>query len=211
MGFNAYILLVTDFLLSIFPQLRTQELSSIVWIALLLRLHQSLTTIPPPSAEIVRALITHRVSEIVRDLPPFPLQALEDIYTTVQTPNTDAILMVIKLCVETGNASCCLETFAKMRDAVRLGTFDSIGPWHHYTELFGPLSEYLRSAPGFDDIFRPFFADVVVSIVSFTACTTPDGKAFYPCPLMAHLPMVIAATRNAGICVLNERYADNYG
>lgn len=120
-GFSAYILLVTDFLLSIFSQLRTQELSSIVWIALLLRLHQSLTTIPPPSAEIVRVLITQRVSEIVRDLPPFPLQSLEDIYTTVQTPNTDAILMVIKLCVETGNASCCLETFAKMRDAVRLG------------------------------------------------------------------------------------------
>ncbi|KAJ7115408.1 hypothetical protein C8R44DRAFT_794600 [Mycena epipterygia] len=189
----------------IFPQLRTQELSRIVWIAFLEHLHQSLTTISPPSAEIVRALITYGVSEIVRDLPPFPLQAIEGIYTTIQTPDPDAILIVIKLCVETGNASCCLEIFAKMRDAVRRGTFDLIYPWHYYTDLFRSLSEYLRSTPGFDDIFRPFFADVVVSIVSFT-CTTSEGKAVPPCTLSAHLPMVIAATRNAGgIDILNER------
>ncbi|KAJ7722655.1 hypothetical protein DFH07DRAFT_971838 [Mycena maculata] len=200
----------------IFPQLQAQNLDKTFWIPFVRRLQQSVRDIPTTSPEVVSGLIVQCVSETARNLAAFPTKTIQYGYAysysaapTRQEKNSDAILEVIKFCVETNNQVLCTGIFAKMRKAASLGTFTTaFPPWLYYTELFPALTEYARSIPtaGLDTIFQPFFIDVIDSLIS-AARTTTDRKAITPCPLAEqHKAIIMLAARKAGgITILQQR------
>ncbi|KAJ7123875.1 hypothetical protein C8R43DRAFT_1031770 [Mycena crocata] len=206
----------------IFPQLQAQNLDKTFWIPFIQRLQRSVGDIPnSSSSHVVEELIVQCVSETVRSLPAFPTKAVQNIYPYASYPygynvpdrqekSSEAILEVIKLCVETKNEALCDGIFAKMRDATRLGAFlPGFPPWLYYAELSSSLILYMQSLPALtalNAVFQPFFADVLDAMIS-TRRTTSDGKAVTPCPLSAHHKTILmAATRKAGgISILKQR------
>ncbi|KAJ7722653.1 hypothetical protein DFH07DRAFT_856715 [Mycena maculata] len=191
----------------ILPQLQIQSLNKTFWIPFVRRLQQSMRGITTTSPEVVSGLIVQRVSETARNLAAFPTKTSQNGYGSQK--NSEAILVVIKFCVETNNQALCTDIFAKMRDAARLGKFDTVfPPWLYYAELCPALIQYARSIPtaGLDTIFQPFFVDVVDSLIS-AARTTTDGKAITACPLTEQhkSTIMIAARKAGGITILKQR------
>ncbi|KAJ7102727.1 hypothetical protein C8R44DRAFT_988104 [Mycena epipterygia] len=192
----------------IFPQLQAQKLTRGFWLPFLIRLHQNMAAAASP--DVVQGLIAQGVADTVRHLPPFPTKTVKQTYRTDVEKNSGAVLRVIKLCVETDNMASCVGIFNRMRDSARRGTFTlTFPPWLYYAELSTALSQYMLSSPAaaeMDAMFRPFFIDVIDSMISPTR-TTPDGKQFTPCTLTEqHKVIVMAAARKAGgITVLKER------
>ncbi|KAJ7457358.1 hypothetical protein FB451DRAFT_1098079 [Mycena latifolia] len=200
----------------IFPQLQAQNLDKGFWIPFIQRLQQSMTAIPTTSPEVVAELIVQCVSETARNLPAFPTKVVKTGGYGYHQPqdrqekNSEAILEVVKLCVDTKNEALCVGIFAKMRNAIRLGSFSpELPPWHYYAELSIALIQYIQSVPttpALDAAFQPFFVDVIDLMIS-AACTTPDGKAVTPCPLNEqHIAIIMLAAQKAGgVSVLKER------
>ncbi|KAJ6632203.1 hypothetical protein B0H10DRAFT_1976516 [Mycena sp. CBHHK59/15] len=194
----------------IFPQLQAQKLDKTFWIPFVKQLQQSMTTIPTTSLEVVGGLIMKCVSETVQNLPAFPTRTIAGYYSyhpAREEKSSDAILEVIKLCVETKNSVLCDSIFTKMREAMRSGTFVLLfPPWLYYFELCASLTQYLQSVPTLATTFQPFFVDAIDAMVSSTR-TTPDGRAFTPCSLTEqHRVTIMNAARKAGgLSVLKQR------
>ncbi|KAJ7450061.1 hypothetical protein B0H11DRAFT_2078301 [Mycena galericulata] len=194
----------------IFPQLQAQKLDKTFWMPFLQRLQQSMKDIPTASPQVVSGLIVQCVSETVRTLDAFPTKDITYGYgygPGRKEKNSEAILEVIKFCVDTKNEALCTEIFVKMRDAARVGSFPTeFPPWLYYAELSSSLIQYMQTVPGLDAIFQPFFADVIDSMLS-AARTTSDGKTITPCPLSVHHQSIIvqAARKAGGISVLKQR------
>ncbi|KAF7354644.1 hypothetical protein MSAN_01378000 [Mycena sanguinolenta] len=86
----------------IFPQLKAQKLSKPFWIAFIQHLRQCLKDMPTTSLRIVSGLIGQIVALIARNLPAFPTKIIKSAYGPERSErDSDAILEVIKLCVET--------------------------------------------------------------------------------------------------------------
>lgn len=169
---------------------------------------------PTTSPQVVNSLIVQCVSETARNLDAFPTKIIKNTYgygyggVDRQEKNSEAVLEVIKLCVETRNEALCSEIFVRMRDAARRGAHPTaFAPWLYYAELSASLSQYMQSNPGLDALFQPFFLDVIGSMIS-PARTTLDGKAITPCPLSDHHQsiIVLAARRAGGTFALWQRY-----
>ncbi|KAJ6489159.1 hypothetical protein C8R47DRAFT_476844 [Mycena vitilis] len=195
----------------IFPQLHAQKLDKTFWIPFLQRIQLSMNQIPTASPKVVTELISQCVTETVRNLPAFPTKAVHRYYGGQhQDKSPDAILEVIKLCVDTQNEVLCADIFTKMRDAVHHGTYhQTYPPWIYYAELTPSLIQYMESAPApaaLGTAFRPFFVNAIDAMVS-GARIMPDGKPITPCPLAdAHKSTIMDAARKAGgLIVLKER------
>ncbi|KAF7340841.1 hypothetical protein MSAN_02113500 [Mycena sanguinolenta] len=194
----------------IFPQLRAQTLDKTFWIPFLQRIQLSINTIPTTSPEVVNSLILQCVTETVRNLSAFPTKTLTSSYSYIsarEDKSSDAILEVIKFCVETRNEPLCGEIFNKMRDGARRGVYSpSFPPWLYYAELSPSLIHYTQGKPALDAVLQPFFVDVVDSMIS-AARQSPLGKAITPCPLTdAHKSIMVNAARKVGgITILKER------
>ncbi|KAF7333484.1 hypothetical protein MVEN_02364600 [Mycena venus] len=194
----------------IFPQLHAQKLDKTFWIPFIRRIQLSMNAIPTTSSEIVEGLIVQCVAETVRNLPAFPTKPVQPYYAyrgNQQEKSSDAILEIIKLCVDTRNETLCAVIFTKMRDAVRSGAYTpSFPPWLYYAELSPALIQYMQGKTAPDVIFQPFFVDVIDSMIS-AARQSPNGTAITPCSLTeAHKSVVMNAARKAGgIVILKQR------
>ncbi|KAF8173825.1 hypothetical protein K438DRAFT_1940102 [Mycena galopus ATCC 62051] len=193
----------------IFPQLKAQKLGTSFWIHFIPRLQQNLEDVSMPSPQVVSGLIAQSVSQIARHLPAFPVKSIKTPYGVHhQEGNSEAILEVVKLCVETENEALCSNIFAKMRDAVRAGSFNAdFPPWEYYAKLASSLMQYTQSASGLDATFQPFFLDVVDSMIS-PAQKNSDGRVTTRCPLSEnHRATIMRVARKAGgISVLQQRF-----
>ncbi|KAJ7450057.1 hypothetical protein B0H11DRAFT_325445 [Mycena galericulata] len=198
----------------IFPQLQAQKLDKTFWIPFVQRLQHSMRYIPRTSQHVVAGLIVQTVSEIARSLPAFPTRIIKKTYsygTDREEKDSDAILEVLKLCVESKNEGLCGGIFAKMRDAAHVGSFNAgFPPWQYYAELSVSLVQYMQSVPGLDATLRPFFIDAIDSMLS-GARTTANGKTITPCPLSDHhqATVMLVARQAGGISVLKERLGQN--
>ncbi|KAJ7187173.1 hypothetical protein C8R46DRAFT_981462 [Mycena filopes] len=197
----------------IFPQLHAQKLDKSFWIPFIQQLQLRLADIPTTSPAVVQSLIAQWVAETVRTLPAFPLKVIPKSYAygvDHQDKNSDAILEVVKLCITTKNDVLCGEIFKKMREAAARGTYSpSFPPWLYYAELSPALVLHLQSVPPpntLDLTFRPFFFDVIDSLVS-AARISATGQPITPCPLTdQHKSVLMMAARKAGgITVLQQR------
>ncbi|KAJ6473184.1 hypothetical protein C8R45DRAFT_874403 [Mycena sanguinolenta] len=191
----------------IFPQLKAQKLGKPFWIAFIQRLRQCLKDVPTTSLHIVSGLISQTVSHIARNLPAFPTRVVKSTYGTERSEeHSDTILEVVKLCVETQNETLCGDIFAKMRDAVRAGSFNApFPPWEYYSKLSTSFMQYMDSIPGLDAIFQPFFIDTVYLMIASTLKTS-DGRAATPCSLTENdrATVIRVARRAGGIFVLQQ-------
>ncbi|KAJ7187180.1 hypothetical protein C8R46DRAFT_285837 [Mycena filopes] len=173
----------------IFPQLHAQKLDQAFWIPFIEQLQLGMADIPTTSPAVVQSLIAKCVTETVRTLTAFPIRVIPKTHAydvDREDKNSNAVLEVIKLCITTKNDVLCGEVFKKMREAAARGTYSpSFPPWLYYTELSPALVLHLQSVPlpnTLDLTFRPFFFDVIDSLVS-AARVSPTGKAIAPCPL----------------------------
>ncbi|KAJ7101409.1 hypothetical protein B0H15DRAFT_410938 [Mycena belliarum] len=200
----------------IFPQLEAQNLGKTFWIPFIQRLQQSMGG--TPTASVVAGLVARCVSETARTLCPFPTKMVKTPgyqYHAQQRQERDpeAILEVLRLCVETDNEMLCSGVFAKMRDAARLGDFSSgLAPWQYYADLCPRLIAFISESAlvrpaALTATFHPFFVDLIDSMVSAPLTLTSDGKAVTPCPLNEeHMStLMLAAEHAGGINVLKER------
>ncbi|KAJ6510818.1 hypothetical protein C8R45DRAFT_1088961 [Mycena sanguinolenta] len=183
-----------------FPQLHAQQLDETFWVPFLLRIKSKVDTIPTISPDVVNDLILECVTQAIRTLPTFPRETVPDSSYTLQEKSSDAILEVIKLCVETKNAPLCAEIFTKLRDTTRPR------PWLYYAELSPALIRYTQGKPALDAIFKPFFVDVIDVMVSGVRHSS-DGKPITLCPFTdEHKSILIKAARKVGgITILKER------
>ncbi|KAF7340846.1 hypothetical protein MSAN_02114100 [Mycena sanguinolenta] len=194
----------------IFPQLCAQKLDQTFWMSFLQQIKQNIDAIPATSPDVADGLIVDCVTQTVRSLPAFPTKDIEPSYLwkpARQEKNSDAILEVIALCIDIKTEPLCAEIFTNMRDGARRGVYSpSFPPWLYYADLYPPLVQYTQDAAALDAIFRPFFVDVIDSMVS-AARQSPDGKPIIPCPLTdAHKCVIMNAARKAGgITILKER------
>ncbi|KAJ7235310.1 hypothetical protein B0H12DRAFT_1238807 [Mycena haematopus] len=168
-----------------------------------------LKDLPITSLHVVSGLITQMVSQIARTLPAFPTKIIKSAYGAERPEeNSEAILEVVKLCVETQNEALCSDIFAKMGDAALTGSFNAaFPPWEYYAKLSTSFMQYMDSVPGLDAIFQPFFLDVINSMVS-PARKTSDGKATAPCPLSENdqATIIRVAHKAGGISVLQQSF-----
>ncbi|KAJ7218972.1 hypothetical protein B0H12DRAFT_326780 [Mycena haematopus] len=191
----------------IFPQLRAQELDNAFRIPFLLRIQLRMNAIPTTSPDVVHGLIIESVAETVQNLPAFPTRVVTYAHSHRQEKSFDAILEVIKLCIDTKNETLCAEIFTKMRDAARRGAYyPTCPPWLYYTELSPSIIQYTEDTASLNAIFQPFFVDVIDFMMS-AAQQSPNGKPITPCPLIeGHQSIMLNAARKAGgITVLKER------
>ncbi|KAJ6456639.1 hypothetical protein C8R47DRAFT_1165251 [Mycena vitilis] len=155
----------------IFPQLRSQNLDKDFWIPFLRALQESTALIPNASLDLVEDLAVQCFSETARNACPFPIKKATPKYpgqAVSEEADWEPILEVVKLLVETHHEDTCALIFATMRNAKNDGTYNSkCPPWQYYVKLAPTFEELLRSAvPASSAIFRPFFADVVDSLIS---------------------------------------------
>ncbi|KAJ7689580.1 hypothetical protein B0H17DRAFT_1202218 [Mycena rosella] len=203
----------------IFPQIQAQMLGKTFWMPFSQRLHQDMRSIPTIAPDVVSGLIVQCVAKTARNLPPFPTRVVKNSYAYTygryqaverHEKSSEAVLEVIKLCVETGNEALCVEIFGKMRAAARLGSFRAeFPPWLYYAELCASVNEYLQTVPAtpaLDAVFRPFFVDVIDWMISATR-TAPGGKTVTPCSLhdQHKAAIMLAAPKAGGITVLKQR------
>ncbi|KAJ6510824.1 hypothetical protein C8R45DRAFT_1068742 [Mycena sanguinolenta] len=194
----------------IFPQLRAQSLDKTFWIPFLQHIKLSMNAIPTASPHVVDSLILECVRQTVRTLPAFPTKTFPSAYSYMaarEDKSSDAILEVIKLCVETRNELLCAEIFTKMRNGASREVYSpSFPPWLYYAELSPSLIHYTQGNPALNAVFQPFFVDVVDSMISAARQRT-DGKPITPCPLTdAHKSIMVNAARKVGgITTLKER------
>ncbi|KAJ7101404.1 hypothetical protein B0H15DRAFT_927201 [Mycena belliarum] len=203
----------------ILPQLQAQNLHGAFWIPFIQRIQESIRTAPAASSPLFCDLFVRCVSEVIRTLHAFPTQV---VHTRTgshaqqrREKNPMDIFNVLKLCVETKNEVLCGRVFAKMRDAARLDDFHPESPpWQYYADvcprLIGLISHSALRPADVSIIFRPFFVDVMDSMVSTQfalAHTTSNGKTITPCPLdEQHRSILMLAARHAGgIVALKER------
>ncbi|KAF7340850.1 hypothetical protein MSAN_02114500 [Mycena sanguinolenta] len=188
----------------ILPQLCTQQLDNTFWISFLRRIKQDKDVIPTPSPDVMNGLILECVTQAVQTLPMGLTETASDFSDTASDfsdtlQGSDAIFEVIKLCIETKNEPLCAEIFTKMREATRPC------PWLYYEDLSPSLIKYTQDKPALDAVFRPFFIDVLDSMI-FAVQRTPN-ESITRCRLNErHQSIIMKAARKAGgIPVLKER------
>ncbi|KAJ6510811.1 hypothetical protein C8R45DRAFT_1161869 [Mycena sanguinolenta] len=185
----------------ILPQLCAQNLDTRFWLSFAQRIKQNIGAIHTTFPDVV--LILECVTQAVRNLPAFLThitQTAPAFWYIPQEKSSDAILEVIKLCVDTKNEALCGEIFTKMRETARPR------PWLCYADLSPSLIEYTQGKPALDAIFKPFFVDVIDVMVS-GARHSSDGKSITLCPFTDDHKsiMVNAARKVGGITILKER------
>ncbi|KAJ7689035.1 hypothetical protein B0H17DRAFT_1067547 [Mycena rosella] len=198
----------------IFPQLQAQKLDKTFWMPFIQRLQQTMRDIPTTAPDVVSGLIVQCVAQTARNLPAFPTRVIQNPYgyhvTERHEKSSEAVLEVVKLCVETRNEALCVKIFSRMREAARLGNFRAeFPPWLYYAELCASVNLYLQTVPAtaaMEAIFRPFFVDAVDWLIS-AARTAPGGKTITPCPLNEQhkATIMLAARKVGGISVLKQR------
>ncbi|KAJ7169375.1 hypothetical protein C8R43DRAFT_122359 [Mycena crocata] len=191
----------------IFPQLHAQKLLESTWVALLERLHQASKTIHiPPSTDIVKDLVAEGVADRVRKWSA-PEKTVKEVFgsTLRFSMSAAATFALIKFCVATEHAEQCITLFSKIREAVRLWHFPArFPPSKYYSVLFKLLMEYMKAEPGLDDMFQPFFVDVIDSILFRP--TVAAGKVVEPLRVEDSVAIIVVAGRKAGgIPVLSAR------
>ncbi|CAK5277854.1 unnamed protein product [Mycena citricolor] len=184
----------------IFPQLEKQDLDKSFWVPFIPHLQRGIEA-DSDSRGIITQLINRCVSELVRNLPAFPIKSIAAVYSYMARREDKAaseILEVVKLCVDMGCDDLCTGIFDKMREAATKGEYNlTFPPWMYYSELSGPMITLLDSRPQLRPIMLSFFAGLVDSMIS--GARSVNGKAVTPCPLTdAHKAVIIAAVRKAG-------------
>ncbi|KAJ7117606.1 hypothetical protein C8R44DRAFT_983104 [Mycena epipterygia] len=182
----------------IFPQLEAQKLEKTLWIALMRRL-QDISTWSP---ELVGTLTSFCVVQAVEALPAFPTVT----NSRVLEPDSESIMEVIQVCVETGNNHLCDTISGRMRGTASAGTFPSrFPPWIFYSRLAVSLDVYLQ-ARDTPDAVRPFFSDAVDSMLS--AGSDAKHECSMTPPILNTINMAIR--RAGGIFFLKERLQEDY-